>query len=237
MQSDGTNSIGSYLYLGTKHGSSGTYSLSGGSLSASYEYVGSSGTGTFTQSGGTHSISNYLYLGYSAGSSGTYCLSGNGRCPCPPRMWGLRARGPSRSRAGPTASATISISATVPAGAARTASAARPVVGAGEYVGYSGTGSYTQSGGTNQVSGILGLGANTGSTGMYTLTGTGTLSVAGGMYVGDFGPGRLEWFSNTSTLSTPTLTIGPAALWPWGSISDMGALTSGTLFGGARSMG
>ncbi len=88
-------------------------------------------------------------------------------------------------------------------------------------MGYSGTGNFTQSGGTNQVSGILGLGANTGSTGMYTLTGTGTLSVAGGMYVGDFGPGRLEWFSNTSTLSTPTLTIGPSGTLAMGFNFDM----------------
>ena len=46
---------------------------------AYYEYVGYSGTGTFTQSGGTNSISNYLYLGYNAGGSGTYSLSGSGQ--------------------------------------------------------------------------------------------------------------------------------------------------------------
>ena len=55
------------------------YHLSGsGLLSAPVEYVGYSGTGTFTQSGGTNSIGNDLYLGANAGSSGTYILSGSG---------------------------------------------------------------------------------------------------------------------------------------------------------------
>ena len=70
-QSGGTHTIGTYLYVGYEPGSSGTYSLSGGSLSVSNtntndnEYVGYSGTGTFMQSGGTHTINSNLYLGYS----------------------------------------------------------------------------------------------------------------------------------------------------------------------------
>ena len=50
--------------FGMNAGGSGTYNLSGsGQLSAYDEYVGYSGTGTFTQSGGTNSIGSYLYLG------------------------------------------------------------------------------------------------------------------------------------------------------------------------------
>ena len=57
----------------------GAYSLSGsGLLSANSEYVGSGGTGTFTQSGGTHAIASALYLG-AYGGSGTYSLSGSGQ--------------------------------------------------------------------------------------------------------------------------------------------------------------
>jgi autotransporter-associated beta strand protein len=54
------------------------YNLSGtGILSATqYQYVGYSGTGSFTQSGGTSSVQGPLYLGYNAGASGTYTLSG-----------------------------------------------------------------------------------------------------------------------------------------------------------------
>ena len=80
-QSGGTNTAAS-LYLGNAGATaSGTYTLSGsGLLSISNtggdysEYVGYSGTGSFTQSGGTNSTSN-LYLGYNSGSSGTYNLN------------------------------------------------------------------------------------------------------------------------------------------------------------------
>ena len=75
MQSGGTNSV-SNLNLGYYSGSSGTYSLSGsGSLWAYGEYVGLSGTGTFTQSGGTNSCGS-LTLGSSAAAAGRANLNG-----------------------------------------------------------------------------------------------------------------------------------------------------------------
>ena len=55
-----------------------TSGISGGLLSVGNHYVGSGGTGLFTQSGGTNTISNSLYLGNNAGDSGTYNLSGSG---------------------------------------------------------------------------------------------------------------------------------------------------------------
>ena len=70
-QSGGTNTVTAYLLLG--YYNSGSYSLSGGTLSAPYEYVGDSGTGTFTQGGGTNTVADDLYLGY---GSGSYSLSG-----------------------------------------------------------------------------------------------------------------------------------------------------------------
>jgi hypothetical protein len=53
--------------------------INGGALSAGYHYVGSGGTGNFTQNGGTESLTNSLYLGFNAGDSGTFSLSGSGR--------------------------------------------------------------------------------------------------------------------------------------------------------------
>jgi len=40
--------VTSDLHLGYASSGSGTYDLSGGSLSADYEYIGDSGTGSFT---------------------------------------------------------------------------------------------------------------------------------------------------------------------------------------------
>ena len=67
----------SSLSLGYDSGASGTNDLSGtGQLSADYEYIGYSGTGTFTLSGGTNTVAKWLSLAYWLGSSGTYTISG-----------------------------------------------------------------------------------------------------------------------------------------------------------------
>ena len=52
------------------------YNLIGGSLAASTEYIGNSGSGAFTQTGGTNTVSNTLTLASNSGSSGTYNLQG-----------------------------------------------------------------------------------------------------------------------------------------------------------------
>jgi autotransporter-associated beta strand protein len=71
-QSGGINTVPRYLYLGKESGSTGSYNLSGsGQLSAKYEVIGSSGTGTFTQTGGTNSG-----FTINIGSKGIYILSG-----------------------------------------------------------------------------------------------------------------------------------------------------------------
>lgn len=52
-------------------------SMSANELSATTEYVGENGRGTFNQSGGTNTVTN-LYVGFAVGSSGSYALSGAG---------------------------------------------------------------------------------------------------------------------------------------------------------------
>ncbi len=78
-QSGGTHSV-SNLTIGVVTGSSGTCTLSGGSLFCGYqEYIGYfSGSGSFTQSGGTNSVSGDQNPGIAVGKSGTYNLSGSG---------------------------------------------------------------------------------------------------------------------------------------------------------------
>ena len=70
--------------LGNLSGSTGTYNLSGGSLAAGGrtslgEYIGYSGSGTFTQNGGSHTVAGDLILGFLPGSAGAYNLSGAAR--------------------------------------------------------------------------------------------------------------------------------------------------------------
>ena len=77
-QSGGTNTIASSLYLGYASKTTGTYTLSGGSLSAQFQYIGSSGTGIFLNSGGDNVISRSLCLGLLSGSTGEYILSSTG---------------------------------------------------------------------------------------------------------------------------------------------------------------
>ena len=149
IQSGGDNSdvgVTTGLYLGCDPLGSGYYNLSGtGVLSPKSEYIGYSGAGTFIQSGGTNNGGNF-YLGYNTNSSGSYTLSGSG------------------------------------------------VLRATERVGYSGTGTFTQYGGTNNstgsgVAGALCLGYNSGSSGSYTLTGSGVLSAGFNENVGLDGVG------------------------------------------------
>lgn len=84
-QSNGTVSMvaGTDFVLGHGAGSTGTYTLSGGSLTAPQsEFIGSSGTGSFNHSGGTNTILagaiGYFNVGTSAGGIGNYNLSGTG---------------------------------------------------------------------------------------------------------------------------------------------------------------
>jgi autotransporter-associated beta strand protein len=78
VQSGGTHSIATGLYLGNGISAIGTYTLSGGSLTVPTVYVGNLAPGSFTQSGGTCSVSSELDEGVSTGSSGIYTLSGSG---------------------------------------------------------------------------------------------------------------------------------------------------------------
>lgn len=70
-----TNSI-TGLILGDTAGSYGVLTENtGGALTATTEYIGYNGTGTFNQNAGTNSVTN-MYVGTNSGSSGSYTVSG-----------------------------------------------------------------------------------------------------------------------------------------------------------------
>jgi fibronectin-binding autotransporter adhesin len=161
--------------------------MDGGSISAKYQYVGSTGTGTFTQTDGVNTITNTLYLGYKNKSSGTYNLSGG----------------------------TNTISSCLYLGYYSGSSGTYNLSGMGqltadkEYIGYlSGTGTFTQTGGTNTISTGLYLGINSG-TGTYNLNGgkliLKLLSKGSGKF--NFGGGTLT-ASGSFTCSVPMTLTG-----------------------------
>ena len=226
-QIGGTNTVGgSGLILGDDSSSTGTYNLSnaGSSLTAATEIIGSAGTGTFTQSGGTNTVGGAVYLGTNSGSNGTYTLSGGtlivggninpvaggGASTLTIDGGGLNVGGGSiDSGTGSITVANFTVGDTGGTGSFQlgvTGSEAASLTAKYETVGSGGTGTFTQSGGSNKVNVSLYLGANTGSTGSYTLSGGGLSS--GTEYIGNPGTGIFTQSGGTNTLSNGTLYLG-----------------------------
>ncbi len=235
-QSGGTNSVSNVLCpweieldLGFNSGSSGTYNLSGGSLYCGgyngfmyvgNEYIGRSGSGSFTQSGGTNSVAGSLYLGLNTGSSGTYYLSG-GLLAINQAVIG---EGGSFTQPGGIHSVN---SLNVVGGTYRLSGGS--LFGGDEEV-YGTTGSFTQSGGINAIQ-LLRLGAY--GSGTYNLSGGGLLS-AGTESVG-YGDGATGSFTQSGgTNSASFLSVG--GYWRLGWYDDIWGGGSGTynLSGGGR---
>ena len=164
-----------------------TLAMAANSLTVNgYEEVGSLGVGTFNQSGGTNTIDgeNGLLLGENIGSNGTYLLSGSGALDVSGgnEMVGTAGTGTLNQSGG---SNTISGGLDIgnQAGALGTymhsGSATLFVTGtAGETIGDNGTGTFIQTGGTNNASNLFYVGFETGSSGTYTLSGTGDFPAA-----------------------------------------------------------
>jgi hypothetical protein len=71
-----------------------------------------------------------------------------------------------------------------------------------EHVGVFGTGIFSQSGGTNTINSgnSLSLGDNAGATGTYSLSATGSLSVSGSEFVGNYGTGNFNQGGGTNSI-------------------------------------
>ena len=206
-QSGGTNNIGYYasgsLCLGANAGSTGVYNLgSSGQLSAPFEYVGYSGTGTFTQSGGTNNIGyGSLNLGNNAGSSGTYNLSGSGQLSASDSEYvGLSGTGTFTQSGGINSASGLYLGFNAGSSGAYSLGGSGQLSVSSEYVGYSGTGTFTQSGGTHSIANSLYLGYYGGSSGAYSLGGSGLLSAASFEYVGLSGTGSFTQSGGTHSI-------------------------------------
>jgi hypothetical protein len=209
-QTGGTNSVtgSNLLFIGYANNSAGTYTLSGGLLSASgNEYVGYDAPGTFTQTGGTNSITNaYLTVGSFVGSTGTYSLSGSGQLSVTGNEYvGYETAGTLNQTGGTNTIASggfLTVGGFGGTGIYLLSGSGSLAVDGAEYVGYSSTGTFNQTGGANSITGnnALIVGGFGGSAGTYLLGGTGSLSADGGEYIGYGTTGTFNQTGGTNTL-------------------------------------
>jgi uncharacterized protein with beta-barrel porin domain len=234
IQGDFTNTVNNNLKLGQNAGASGTYNLSdsgsGSLLSvAGNEYIGYSGSGSFTQTGGTHTVTGILMLAANAGSSGTYSLSGGSLTVGDYEAVGYSGTG-SFTQSGGSHTVTALYLGTV-AGASGSytlsdsGSGSLLSVAGNEYIGYSGTGSFIQSGGTHTVGSNFFFGA-WGGTGSYNLSG-GSLS-AGNEYIGNSGTGSFTQSGGSHTVDSLQLSDGLGATGTY-TLFGSGSLSAGTI--------
>jgi autotransporter-associated beta strand protein len=203
-------------YLGYNFGSTGTYNLSGtGQLSAAAEYIGYSGTGTFTQTGGTNTIpftsaipDPGLHLGYKPNSTGTYNLSDTGYLSAKSETIGDLGTGTFNQTGG-----TNSITGSLTLGSGSLSSGTYFLSGTGilscnvnEYIGKNGPGTFYQSGGTNSIlnSNTLYVGYGSGATGTYNLSGDGQLTAT--EYIGYITSTGI--FNQTGGINNAILNLG-----------------------------
>ena len=181
---------------------------SGAQLRASNQWVGNSGTGTFTNSGGTNTVTSNLYLGYSSGSSGSYSLSDSGRLSASLEYVGYNGAGIFVQRGGTNSLSSLHV------GYAASATGTYVLSGSGtltvdwDHIGQRGTGLFVQTGGTHTVTGDTYIGNFSGATGTYLLSG-GTHTVGRDVYLGHHadGTGVFE-LGGTGSLSASNEYVG-----------------------------
>lgn len=216
-QSGGTLSLGSSvtpLYVGYNPGASGTYELSGtGRLIAPYQYVGYSGTATFTQTGGTNSGAQKVFLGYNSDGNGVYNLSDSGSFTSYGLYVGYSGIGHFSQTGGVASVGSLGIYLGYEAGSSGTYTLSGTATlnsSYYEYVGLSGTGTFDQTGGVHNLgSWTLSLGCNAGSSGTYKLAGSGQLIINPNQreIVGDYGTGTFDHSSGSNSMEYGSLYL------------------------------
>jgi RNA polymerase sigma factor (sigma-70 family) len=156
-QLGGANAVTGTLTLGKQKGSSGTYQLNGGTLTANDEIIGGQGSGAFLQSGGVNVATNSIIVGnndegaYTQSNGLTYVLNADASVDPSQDTGGLHlGEGSNGKGSYLLAGGTL---------------AADP-----QLIGVNGSGSFTQTGGSN-TTGAVAVAINPGSTGVYKMIG------------------------------------------------------------------
>ena len=197
-----SDGIGSLLIGGAGQGidgGTGTYTMAGGTLSASLVEVGHSGTGTFTQSDGTATISYALWIANATGSVGTYNLSDMGALNAQYEQVGAFGTGAFDQSGGVnTIAHDLVVGASSIAANTYTLSAG-DLSAQTAIIGDAGVGTFAQGGGTATFSSMT-LGNQVGASGTATIDG-GDLTVDGFLVVGELGQGSVTQTAGTVTAS------------------------------------
>ena len=222
MQGGGTVSVGGAMSLGALAGSTGTYTISGSaSLTANTGLtVGDAGTGIFNQQGGTVIDGGALTVGNANGGNGTYTLGGvassltvNGNMTLASQT-GSRGTFNYDTANGDTAQLAIN--------------------GGTLTVGGAGVASFNQSGGVLSLA-TLNVGSAKGGNGTYTLGGSGTLTIANNLILGNQAGSFGVFAYNVGALNVGgTLTVGNAG---YGEFDQNGGALTATVVVGSQSQG
>ena len=222
-QTGGTNTV-TTLQMGTAYSfpAGGTYTLTGGNLSAHYEFIGANGnSGEFDQSGGTNKItstgsgsaSGQLMLGRDADSMGLYYLN-SGNLSAGTEVVAQNGMGIIAQSGGQNTVKKLIVGQSSGGVGGHYQLNQGTLKANGLVVGAAGVGTFIQTGGTAQVNGDLQVGQSSDGHGQYSLNGSGKLTVTGNEIVG---PSEHSWFfqylGTTNTVSQ-TLTIESEASVP-----------------------
>ncbi len=201
-QSNGAITINTSLNLGQYDGSSGSYNLSGGSLSGVWEYIGFSGPAEFIHSGGTNAATR-ISVGLSTNGA-SYTLSGTGSVNCEDMLiaGNLNGQGTFAQTGGTnTVTDTLTVAGTTGANGEYSLSGTGVLSAYREQIAYVGTGVFQHSAGTNTVTTSLELASgSTNSYGTYNLSQTGALSSANTI-VSRYGTGEFNQTGGTHTVT------------------------------------
>lgn len=216
-QSGGTNTIplSNSLYLGYAPGSSGTYTLTSGTLTNNgFEYIGNNGAGTFIQTGGTHFIKSDLVLGQSNSASGAFSLADSGALTVLGSQYvGYSGTGTFTQTGGTNQ---LGIGSSLFVGYNANSSGTYTLAGGllslpgngNEYIGASGAGVFNHSAGINSPSKSVYIGLNAGATGTYNLSGAGVLSVNNvPLYIGYSGTGAFVQSGGSNAVNSASLYV------------------------------
>ena len=196
-----SNGIGSLLIGGAGQdidGGTGTYTMAGGTLSASLVEVGHSGTGTFTQSDGIATISYALWVANATDSIGTYSLSGAGVLNAQYEQVGTFGTGMFDQSGGVNTVASGLVVGVGSIGANTYTLSAGGLSAQTAVIGDGGIGIFAQGGGIATFTSGMTLGNLVGASGTANIDG-GDLTVDGFLVVGELGQGSVTQTAGSVT--------------------------------------